>query len=128
MVVNQRSGNGRGRKPTGGRFKQYRRKKQHESGSKPMETRVGKVQKRTSRKLGGETKTKLFEADVANLFDPKTKTHSQVKIKVVLENNANRHYVRRNVMTQGTLIETEKGTARVTNRPGQEGAINAVLV
>ena len=31
-------------------------------------------------------------------------------------------------MTKGTIIETEKGKAKITSRPGQEGSINAVLV
>jgi len=31
-------------------------------------------------------------------------------------------------MTKGTIIKTDKGAARITNRPGQEGCINAVLI
>jgi len=46
----------------------------------------------------------------------------------VLENPANRHFVRRNILTKGTIIETVKGKAKITGRPGQEGMVNAVLI
>ena len=52
----------------------------------------------------------------------------KLKITAVVENPANRHFVRRNIITKGTVIETEKGKARITSRPGQEGVINAILI
>jgi len=70
----------------------------------------------------------LLSTDTANLFDPKTKKYEQIKIKEVVENPANRHFVRRNIMTKGTVIETEKGKAKITSRPGQDGNVNAVLI
>ena len=47
---------------------------------------------------------------------------------MVVENPANRHYIRRNILTRGTIIKTEKGNARITSRPGQDGVVNAVLI
>jgi small subunit ribosomal protein S8e len=35
---------------------------------------------------------------------------------------------RRAIITKGAIIETSKGNARVTSRPGQCGIINAVLL
>jgi small subunit ribosomal protein S8e len=32
------------------------------------------------------------------------------------------------VMTKGAVIETSAGRAKITNSPGQEGHINAVLI
>ena len=49
-------------------------------------------------------------------------------LKTVLENPANRHYVRRNIITKGTIVDTEKGKAIITSKPGQEGCINAKLL
>jgi small subunit ribosomal protein S8e len=46
----------------------------------------------------------------------------------IAENPSNRNFARRSIMTKGTVIETSAGKARITNRPGQEGAINAVLI
>jgi len=68
----------------------------------------------------------LLSADVANVFDGK-KYHKS-KIKEVVKNKANRHFVRRNILTKGAVIETELGKAKITSRPGQEGMVNAVLV
>jgi small subunit ribosomal protein S8e len=49
-------------------------------------------------------------------------------IETVELNAANRNYVRRNIITKGAIVQTTVGKARVTNRPGQDGSINAVLV
>ena len=57
-----------------------------------------------------------------------TGKYAKAKIISVVETPANRHFVRRNIMTKGCTIQTDKGRAVVTNRPGQEGTINAVLV
>ncbi|MBU89989.1 30S ribosomal protein S8e [Candidatus Woesearchaeota archaeon] len=117
------------RKPTGGRYKQQGRKKQfHETGKEPALTKLDKKRNKYVRGMGANRKVRLLAAETANLFDPKAKKYEQVKIKTIVENPANRHFVRRNIMTKGTVIETEKGKARITSRPGQDGAVNAVLV
>ena len=80
------------------------------------------------RTIGGHLKFRMLQVNIANVYDPKTKKHFKASIKTIVENPANRHYVRRNIMTKGTIIETDKGKARIVNRPGQENAINAVLL
>ena len=50
------------------------------------------------------------------------------KIKTVLENPANPNLTRRNIITKGCIVQTEKGKARITSRPGQQGSLNAVLI
>ena len=114
--------------PSGAKYKNYRKKKQYELGSSPTLTKVGKIRQKKARMLGGRLKRRLLAADTANLFDPKTKKSTKVKIKNVVGNTANRYFVRRNIITKGCMIETEKGKAKVTSRPGQEGTVNAVLV
>lgn len=117
------------RKPSGGRYKQQGRKKKfHETGKQPALTRLEKKRHKNVRSMGGHRKVRLLANDTANLYDPKAKKYEQVKIKNIVDNPANRHFVRRNIMTKGTVIETEKGKARITSRPGQAGTINAVLV
>lgn len=117
------------RKPTGGRYKKlYRAKRNFETGSNPTLTKVGETSKKTVRTKGGDTKQRFLTTDTANVFDPKLKIYKKAKIKTVLENPANRHYVRRNILTKGTIIDTDAGKARITSRPGQEGTVNAVLI
>ena len=117
------------RKLTGGKYKQQgRKKKQYELGRDPAFTKIEKRRASNIRTMGSNRKVRLFSNDTANLYDPKAKKYGQVKIKAVAENPANRHFIRRNIMTKGTIIETEKGKARITSRPGQDGAVNAVLI
>ncbi len=115
------------RKPSGGRNTSTRPKRQHMAGSKPSMTHIGEQRIRKKRARSGSQKTGLLSSNIANVYDSKTKKHSKAKILSVKESSANRNYVRRNIITKGTVIETEKGMATVTNRPGQEKIINAIL-
>jgi small subunit ribosomal protein S8e len=83
---------------------------------------------RANRIMGSNLKHKLLSEEYVNLADPKTKKVTKAKITTVVENPANRNFVRRNILTKGTIVETEKGKARITSRPGQEGTVNAVLI
>jgi len=126
MAVSQKRSK---RKPTGGRYKAgFRKKKQFELGRLPSLTKLGETRLSPVRGMGGNVKQRLYQQNVVNLFDPKTKKSQKGKIITIKENPANRHYIRRNIMTKGTTIETDKGLAKVTSRPGQDGTINAVLI
>jgi small subunit ribosomal protein S8e len=111
-------------KKIGGGFKGKRRdKRKSESKDLSVPLQVGERKIKTSRIMGGNTKLIPLKTDEGNLFDPKNKKSSKVKIIRVLENKANRSYARRNIITKGAIIETEQGKAVVINRPGQDGQI-----
>jgi len=114
--------------PTGGRKKELRSKRLYERANAPTLPMVGEKEVESIRQKGGSRKTHILTIDTANVFDPKAKTYSKAAIKVVTESESNRHYVRRNILTKGTIIDTEKGKAKITNRPGQEGQVNAILI
>ena len=117
------------RKPSGGKYKRKGRKQRaYELGSEPAFTGLGERRVKNMRTMGNHSRIMLLATDTANLFDPKTKKYEQAKIKTISGNPANRHFVRRNIMTKGAIIETEKGKARIASRPGQDGAVNAVLI
>ncbi len=116
------------RKYTGGRVIRSRGKKRFELGGDEANTHLGETIRKIERTLGGSEKPRLLRDATAIVIDPKTKTAKKVKIETVSGNPANVHYVRRNIITKGAIIKTELGPARVTNRPGQEGSINAILV
>lgn len=116
------------RKSSGGRYIDNRHKKKRELAGRPTLTGLGARKSVIRRVRGSSTKTRLLRSDVANVYDPKSKKYFKVAIKTILENPANRHFVRRNIMTKGTIIETEKGKARIVSRPGQENTVNAVLI
>ncbi|MBI3035624.1 30S ribosomal protein S8e [Candidatus Woesearchaeota archaeon] len=116
------------RKQTGARYKDYRKKRQYELGREPSFTKLGKKRVQIIRTMGANRKLRILSADTANLFDPKSKSFKQIKIKTITDNPANRHFIRRNIMTKGSVIDTELGKARITSRPGQDGVVNAVLI
>jgi small subunit ribosomal protein S8e len=116
------------RKPTGGRLQRVRKKRRTDRGNLPTETRIGKRHVLKNKATGGSVKLKLSSVELINVADPKTGKVKRVKVVSVKENKANPHYIRRNIVTKGAVVETEAGLARVTSRPGQQGIANAVLV
>jgi len=125
MAISQRRSK---RSATSSRYKNNRGKRSAEQGRVPSLTKVDERKLKVIRTLGGNHKQILLNDNTANLFERKTKKYTKVKIMSVVETPSNRHFVRRNIMTKGSFIQTEKGKAVITNRPGQEGTINAVLV
>lgn len=115
------------RKKTGGKLRAGSGKKKYEKGRDQVETKIGKRRAKLIKTRGTLTKVKLRVAQHANVVDKKGKS-MKVEIIDVKENLANLHYVRRNVITKGAIIDTKMGQARVTSRPGQDGNINAVLL
>ena len=117
------------RKTVGGMYKDYRKKRFFNSGRDPTFTKLGEKKKlKTFRVMAGKLKTILLVTNEINVLNPKTKKYSKTKIDHVLENSANRHFVRRNIHTKGTIVSTKLGKARIVSRPGQEPAINAILI
>jgi small subunit ribosomal protein S8e len=118
----------KGRKPSGGRLRLSRKKRRFEIGTEARPTYLGEERLTNVRTFGGGEKTKMLAANYANVIDPVTNKGQKVKILTVKENPANPHYVQRSIINKGATIQTEIGLAKVTSRPGKDGAINAVLI
>ncbi len=115
------------RKVTGGRRVKYRRRRAFEKSRYAAETVLGEADLVSRIVRGGSLKRGLKSANYANVVDSSTKQVTRTKILKVVGNPANRDYERRGVITRGSSIETEKGVALVTSRPGQDGQVNAIL-
>ena len=116
----------KGRKITGGKYIKSRKKKLHEMVGQRRAIKIGEEKRKSVRIRGGSKKIFLLKSKFINI---QTKGKGKkVGIKNVLETPSNRFLARQNIITKGTIVETELGKARVTNRPGQEGCINAVLI
>ena len=116
-------------KPSGGLKKPYRKKRLYERGAQPVMSKLGTQRRvRADRVRGGAIKPRLLQTTVANVYDTKSKKFVVAKIKTVSNNPANRYFTRANIITMGAILDTELGKAKVTNRPGQDGVINAVLI
>ncbi|MGZ7046776.1 MAG: 30S ribosomal protein S8e, partial [Methanobacterium sp.] len=77
---------------------------------------------------GGNNKIRLTNENKINVVNPKTNKVETAEILNVIENTANTHFVRRNIITKGAIVETSAGKVKITSRPGQHGIINGILI
>jgi len=115
------------RKSTGGKYHHLKGKRLAQLGHTMLEVTIGEKKTKKMRGCGGNIKNRALLLKEANVLDKKTGKHQKAEIVTVKENPANPHFVRRNTITKGAVIETKLGLAKVTSSPGQVGAINAVL-
>ena len=116
------------RSKTGRRLRYARGKRKFEIGREAHLTTIGPTTIKKVRTKGNNGKSRAKTVNVAYVVDPKTNKTIKTEITSVVENPANIHYVRRNIINKGAVIETKIGKARVTSRPGQAATINAVLI
>jgi small subunit ribosomal protein S8e len=117
-----------GRKITGGKYKFFKKKKKYELPGIERKVKLGKNKQKVLRGMGGNKKTVLLSSEFANVLNKETKKSKKVKIKNVLETPSNRFLARQNILVKSAIIETELGKAKITNRPSQEGHVQAVLI
>ncbi len=116
----------KGRKITGGKYVQNRKKKANETGRQIRIIKLGKEKRRNKRVKGGRDKSFLLRASMINLLiDGEIK---KISIKNVLETPSNKFLARQNILTKGTIVETDLGKAKITNRPSRDGIVNGLLL
>jgi small subunit ribosomal protein S8e len=118
------------RKPSGGaRSRPFKVKRKALGGGPPVFTVIsgGDVRDKV-RCFGGGFKVKLHEAQFVNLYLPRENRFERVRLIRLVDNPANREFVKKGIVTKGAIVETERGRAVVTSRPGQDGVLNAVLL
>jgi small subunit ribosomal protein S8e len=95
------------------------------------DTSVTKDNIESKRGLGNTMKVRALAVKNANITDGKGKVF-KAEITSVKTNDANRLFARSNVSTKGAIIRVKvdgaEKLAKVTNRPGQEGNVNAILL
>jgi len=116
----------KGKKITGGKYiKNHKKKKSERAGQKRI-VKLGEEKRKKVRTIGGNEKVYLLRGSKINV-ECKGKT-KKTEIKNVLKTPSNRFLARQNILTKGTIVETELGQVKITNRPSQEGAINGIIV
>ena len=119
------------RKSSGGRLKRpssYRGKRRTEISSEKQFTRIGDTSRKVYRKRSGSQSVRVLFDTTINVADKKTGKVIQATLQSVSENAADPNFVRRNIMTKGAVVETDKGPVRITSRPGSHGVLNGVLL
>lgn len=115
-----------GRKITGGKYHSNRKKRSHERLNQDRHALLGETKIKTLRVKGGNIKTIVLKSNIANvLISGKVK---KAEIKNVVETPQNKFLARQNRLVKGAVIDTSIGKAKITNRPSQEGQVNAILV
>jgi small subunit ribosomal protein S8e len=113
-----------GKKISGGRYIKNRKKKSYEIAGQKKIIKIGEEKRKVQRIKGGKEKTILLRAKFVNIRGKDKKA----EIKNVVETPSNRFLARQNILTKGTIIETDMGRVKITNRPTQEGVVNGILV
>ncbi|MFC1682017.1 30S ribosomal protein S8e [Nanoarchaeota archaeon] len=115
-----------GRKITGGKYIKRRKTKSYERPGQKRVVKLGEEKRKTKRVAGGNIKTSLLKTKQVNIIS-KGK-NQKTEIKNVLETPSNRFLARQNIITKGTIVETDLGKVKITNRPTQEGHLNGILI
>ncbi|MBS3091402.1 30S ribosomal protein S8e [Candidatus Pacearchaeota archaeon] len=116
-----------GRKITGGKYHKLRKRKLFENRNKENFTVLGETKTKALRVKGGNSKTILLRSNKANVLTKAGKMQ-RADIVNVVETPQNRFLARQNRLLKGAIIDTSLGKARITNRPTQEGQVNASLI
>lgn len=113
-----------GRKISGGRYTKNRKKKSYEIAGQRRIVKIGEEKRKTQRIRSGKKKVVLLKAKFVNIQGKNKKA----EIKNVLETPSNRFFARQNILTKSTIVQTEFGKVKITNRPSQEGLVNGILI
>lgn len=117
-----------GRKITGGKYIKRMKKKKYALSEQGKVVKLSEIEKKKSTRVqGGNKKVYLLKAKFVNIME-KGKKGKKIEIKNVLETPSNKFLARQNILTKGTIVQTELGKVKITNRPTQEGMINGVLI
>lgn len=116
----------KGKKISGGKYIKARKKKLYELPGQRKKTKLGERKSRAKKVMGGNKKTFLLQVNEVNV-QVKGKTQ-KANIKNVLETPSNRFLARQNIITKGTIVDTDLGKVKITNRPTQESVLNGVII
>ena len=120
------------RKPSGGRLKRpnrYRGKRRTEVSSEAQYAYIGeKDDRKMYWKIAGSQTTWLLSANTVNVNIPKEGTTVKATINSVIANDADPNFIRRNIVTKGSIVDTSMGKVKITSRPGMHGVASGILL
>jgi small subunit ribosomal protein S8e len=114
------------RKVSGSRYIPLRKKRLSELGGDSAYTQIAKKRLKLKRVKGANQKISLL-SDEYVMVSKEGKT-SKLKIDSVENNPANVNYTRRNIITKGCIVKTNKGDVKITSRPGQNGVLQGIFI
>lgn len=115
-----------GRKVSGGKYHKRRKEKLYERKGQERQVILSEDKRKNLNVRGGNKKTVLLAANTINLLS--SGKIKKAQITNVEETPQNKFLARKNRLMKGVIVNTNLGKARITNRPGQEGQINGILI
>ena len=115
------------RKSTGGRRVLSRGKRSTEISSEKQFALIGEPKRKIYRKTGGKAMVRILSDNRCTVNGTDGKS-TIVTITNVIKNDANPNYIRRNILTKGAVVDTDKGHVKITSRPGHDGVLNGVVL
>ena len=113
-----------------GKITEARKKRNYDTGGKPVETKIGAEKKTQVRAKGGARKVKLVASDYVMV----SVGGKNIKCRIMdlTKNPANKDFTRRRIITKGAVLkaQTPEGkevSVKVTSRPGQTGTLNGIM-
>jgi len=116
------------RSSTGRRIRYGRGKRKWEIGREQHLTTIGEPKMKPVRTKGNNSKRRALTANTVYVVDQQSGKTTKTEITSVVENTANIHYIRRNIINKGAIVDTKLGKAKITSRPGQSGTLNGILL
>ncbi len=115
-----------GRKISGAKYHSLRKTKKFERRGQQRIVALGETKRKSMRVTGGNQKMVLIRINEVNvLVGGKVKKAEIVNVE---ETPQNRFFARQNRLMKGAIITTSLGKVKITNRPSQEGCVNALLL
>lgn len=115
-----------GRKISGGKYHKLRKSKLYEREGQERHVTLGITKSKQLHIRGGAEKTVLLKSNSVNII---VKGRARkAEIINVEQTPQNPFLARQNRLMKGAIIATSLGKARISNRPSQEGQVNAILI
>src|SRR5439155_24504039 len=102
------------RKPTGGRYRPFRKKRRREIGREQQYAFIGAQRLKLYRTKGANRKVRVLKAEFASILDRLTAVTKKVYIVTVNAKQSNSNLVTRDIITLGARIQTYIVLALVT--------------
>src|SRR3989344_4509990 len=115
-----------GKKITGGKYHANRKRRLYQKEGPSREVIIGETKRKQLNVRGGHPKIILLKSNNANISVGKS--IKKAEIINVEETPQNKFFARQNRLMKGAIIMTSIGRARITNRPSQEGNVNAIFI
>ena len=107
----------------------YRGKRRTEVSSEAQYAYIGeKDDRKMYRKNAGSLTARLLSANTVNVNLPKEGKTVKATINSVIANDADPNFIRRNIVTKGSIVDTSMGKVKITSRPGMHGVISGILL